>query len=170
MIFFFQEERMMRRLKMLGKLVIVSSVFLIMNTYAATSTSTPVGYWKTIDDITGKPKSIIKISESQNHTLQGQIVKLFAAPSKIKQLVCVSCNGDKHNQPILGMVILSNLKSMDKNWDKGNILDPQNGKTYNCSAKLADNGKKLDVRGYIGMPLLGRSQTWERVDLMSEQG
>jgi uncharacterized protein (DUF2147 family) len=155
----------MKCIQKIGKLIIVTSVFFITNTYAENS---PVGYWKTIDDITGKPKSIVKIYRNQDQTLAGQVVKLYPSSDKEKHTVCIACSGNKHNQPIVGMVILSGLKSSSAQWGDGNILDPHNGKTYNCSAKLAENGKRLTVRGYIGLPLLGRSQTWERVDLMSE--
>lgn len=152
--------------KVISKVIAIISGFVLANTYAGNTTS-PVGYWKTIDDISGKPKSIIKIYEDDKHSLTGQVVKIFAMAGKEPNIKCKACEGENHDKPIVGMVILSGLKAKETQWKDGHILDPQNGKTYNCSAKLADNGKKLDVRGYIGMHLLGRSQTWERVDLMS---
>lgn len=141
--------------------------FLTANAFALTPSTSPVGYWKTIDDVTHKPKSIVRIWEDQNHILMGQVVKIFPSPGKDQAELCAACKGDKHNQPIVGMVILSGLKANEHQWNSGEILDPENGKTYSCAAKLAQNGKQLNVRGYIGLPLLGRSQTWERVDLMS---
>jgi uncharacterized protein (DUF2147 family) len=150
----------MKPTKFFTKSIAIISAFYLATSYAAS----PIGYWKTIDDVSGQPKSIVKISENQDHLLMGQVVKIFPSPGKDENEVCEACKGDKHNQPIVGMVILTGLKAGEKNWDEGKILDPQNGKTYSCSAKLADNGNKLDVRGYIGLPLLGRSQTWERVE------
>jgi uncharacterized protein (DUF2147 family) len=118
------------------------------------STQSPVGYWRTIDNTTGKPKTIIKIWQTEDRTLKGKVVKIFSE------------NLD-HKQPNVGTVILTGLKSSHRHWSNGKILDSENGKTYDCYAKLADNGRRLNVKGYIGLPLLGHSQTWERIDLMS---
>lgn len=139
----------------------------VATTSFATPTDSPVGYWKTIDDITGKPKSIVKIWRNQDADLMAKIVKIFPDTKVTQEKICTACQGDKHNQPIVGMVILSGLKSNSNRWTQGHILDPENGKTYKCTARLIENGKKLNVHGYLGLPLFGRLQTWERVDLMS---
>lgn len=128
----------------------------------AMDANSPVGYWKTIDDVTGKQKSIIQISEAPNHTLMGRVIKIFPKPGEDQHKVCAVCKGDKHNQPIVGMVVLSGLKKHDGMWDGGQILDPANGKFYDCTLKFSDNIDRLNVRGYIGIPLLGRSQVWIR--------
>ena len=134
-----------------------------ITTYAATNS--PVGTWQTIDDVSGKPKALIQIQLAQDNSLIGKVIKVFPQPSKEMHEVCEKCKGEKHNQPIVGMSVLSGLKATDKNqWGKGEILDPANGKTYHCTARLSDKGDKLNVRGYIGMPLLGRSQTWMRIE------
>lgn len=127
----------------------------------------PVGYWKTIDDITGEAKSIVQIWKTEENVLMGKVIKLFSREEEGKDKVCTKCKGEQHNQPIVGMVIVSDLKAKEKHWTNGKILDPENGKTYKCAVRTMENGKKLHVRGYTGLPLLGRSQTWERVDLMS---
>lgn len=127
----------------------------------------PIGYWKTIDDTTGKPKSIVQIWKTQDNVLMGKVIKLFSAEKRNPDVVCSECKGDKHNQPVVGMVIISGLQAKETSWESGEILDPENGKTYSCALKTLENGKRLQVRGYIGLPLLGRSQTWERIDLMS---
>ncbi len=146
------------------KLVIGLTGLVFANVYADSSVSSPAGYWKTIDDISGKPKSIVHIWEDKNHSLVGQVVKIYPSPGKDEHELCVACKGESHDKPIVGLVIMSGLTAKENQWGSGEILDPQNGKTYNCSARLAENGSKLNVRGYIGLPLLGRSQTWERVD------
>ena len=66
------------------------------------------------------------------------------------------------NAPVIGLVILSGLKKEGTEYSGGQILDPDNGKVYSSKAQLTDSGKKLNVRGYIGAPMLGRSQIWER--------
>lgn len=126
----------------------------------------PIGYWKTIDDATGQAKSIVQIWKTDENVLMGKVIKIFAKDGNTKK-VCSKCKGDLRNQPIVGMVIVSGLKSKEKQWTHGKILDPENGKTYSCAIRTLENGKRLNVRGYTGWPFLGRSQTWERVDLMS---
>ena len=125
--------------------------------------SSPVGLWKNIDDVSGKPKALIRITEA-NGTLSGQIEKLFREPNEEQNPKCDKCDGARKDQPILGMTILSGLKKDGDEYDGGEILDPNNGKVYKSKLHLTDGGKKLSVRGYIGVPMLGRSQVWVRQD------
>lgn len=129
----------------------------------ALQTDSPVGYWKTIDDVTGQPKSIVQIYTTRDQTLNGRVIKLFPKPGEDPNRVCVACKGEKHNQKIAGMVVMEGMKADGDQWDGGQILDPKNGKTYRCLLKLTDHGAKLQVRGYIGISLLGRTQVWERI-------
>jgi uncharacterized protein (DUF2147 family) len=121
----------------------------------------PVGLWKTIDDETGKPKSLVRITET-NGELSGKIEKLFREPSEEQNPKCVKCEGVNKDQPIIGMTILSGLKKDGDSYGGGQVIDPGKGKTYRAKVTLTDSGKKLDMRGYIGTPLLGRTQTWVR--------
>jgi uncharacterized protein (DUF2147 family) len=125
----------------------------------------PIGTWKTIDDVTGEPKAIVKIWQAANQTLVGRIEKVFPKAGNLEALeICKACIGERHNKPIVGMVILWGLKQQkQKEWSGGEILDPKNGKTYHSIIRLTANDQKLNVRGYIGMPLFGRSQTWLRI-------
>lgn len=123
--------------------------------------ASPVGLWKNIDDVTGKPKALIRITET-NGVLQGQIEKLFRAPNEEQNPKCEKCSDARKNQPIIGMVFMSGLKKDGDEFEGGEILDPDNGKVYRSKMHLTDGGKKLSVRGYIGMPMLGRTQTWVR--------
>ena len=142
------------------------SLVFFQSTYA--QALSPVGIWKTIDDVTGAPKAIVKISQTDDHTLVGQIEKVFPKDDGEQTLkVCKACTGERHNKPIIGMMILWGLKqniAKQKEWLGGEILDPKNGKTYHSIIRLTDNDQKLNVRGYIGMPLFGRTQTWLRVN------
>jgi uncharacterized protein (DUF2147 family) len=128
---------------------------------AAHAQQSPVGLWKNIDDESGKPKALIRITES-NGVLSGKIEKLFQQPNEDQNPKCDKCEGPLKNQPVIGMTILSNMKRDGDEYDGGNILDPNNGKVYKSTLELKDSGKKLSVRGYIGIPLLGRSQVWIR--------
>src|SRR6185312_17413619 len=89
------------------------------------STTSPVGYWKTIDDITGKPKSIVQVWRNQDAILMAKIVKIFPDTQAAQEKICTACQGNQHNQPIVGMVILSGLKSNENQWAQGHILDPE---------------------------------------------
>ena len=125
--------------------------------------ASPVGLWKNIDDVSGKPKALIRITES-NGALQGQIEKLFRAPNEEQNPKCDKCEGARKDAPVLGLVIMSGLKKDGSEYTGGEILDPDNGKVYRSKLTLVDGGKKLNVRGYIGVPMFGRSQTWVRQD------
>ena len=118
-----------------------------------------VGKWKTIDDETGNAKSIVEIYEEDGKYF-GKIVEILVLDKK--DSVCTLCEGDKKDQPILGMVILTDLEKDDDEWNDGKILDPNNGETYSCYISLESNDK-LKVRGYIGFSLLGRTQYWHKV-------
>jgi len=76
--------------------------------------------------------------------------------------VCAKCSDERRDQPVVGMEILRHLRPDGDEWSGGEILDPENGKTYRAKLKLADGGQTLVVRGYIGISLFGRSQTWIR--------
>lgn len=126
---------------------------------------TPVGLWKTIDDGTKKEKSLVRISESGG-VLTGKVEKILDPEAK-PNAVCEKCSDDRKNQPIVGLTIIRNVKKNGDDaalWDGGDILDPNNGKVYRVRMKPVDGGRRLEVRGYVGAPLLGRTQVWQRVE------
>lgn len=121
-----------------------------------------VGKWRTIDDETGKERSIVELRQV-NGELQGRILNIFLRPDEKPDPLCEACDGARKNQPVIGMTFLWGLKPDGNDaWAGGAILDPKNGKIYNAKASLAEGGKALRVRGFIGTPLLGRTQTWLR--------
>ena len=124
----------------------------------AQSADSPAGLWKTIDDQTKEPKALIRIAE-QNGVLTGRIERILAGRP---DAVCEQCADERKGRPVQGMTILSGLRKEGDEWAGGEILDPGNGKTYRARVKLVDGGRRLDVRGYIGTPRFGRSQTWVR--------
>ena len=128
----------------------------------AFAAESPAGRWQTIDDETGKPKSIVEIQQAADGSLTGKVVEILHSEHGPNPL-CDECEGERKNQPITGMTILWDLKpDGEQVWSNGTILDPANGKTYRSKATLLDGGDKLEVRGYIGIEALGRSQTWVR--------
>lgn len=121
-----------------------------------------VGKWKTIDDDTNKPKSIVEIYE-ENNQLSAKVESLFPDPTKEPNPKCDKCVGEKKDKPVIGMQIMWGLnKDSETKYSGGDIMDPNNGKTYSCKLELIENGAKLKVRGFIGFSLLGRTQIWER--------
>ena len=123
--------------------------------------ASPVGLWKTIDDASGKPTALIRITDNQGE-LQGKIEKLFRSPEEDQNPKCSLCQDARKDQPMIGMTILTGLRKHGDEYSGGEILDPNNGKVYKSKLHLTDGGKKLSVRGYIGVPMLGRSQVWVR--------
>lgn len=147
------------------------SFLILVSNIAFAAMNTPVGWWKTIDDETGKVKAIVQITESKNKTLVGKIIKIYPRPGYDQNEICNACEGERHNKPIVGMVFLEKLnRSADtaNAWTNGQILDPKNGKVYHCNVSLSENGENLNVRGYLGLPLFGRTQTWIRVNNLNE--
>jgi len=129
----------------------------------ALAQATPVGLWKTIDDDGKTAKSQVRISE-QGGTLVGSIDKVLA-PAAAADARCDKCSDDRKGQPLVGLQIIRGVKAEgDGVWAGGEILDPSNGKTYRTRLKPVDGGNKLEVRGYIGAPLFGRTQTWVRIE------
>ena len=130
----------------------------------AMAQNTPVGLWRTIDDDGKTEKSTVRITAAGG-VLTGK-VEHITDPAKASEK-CVKCEDDRKDQPIVGMVIISGAKQdaeeTDK-WTGGMILDPAKGSTYKLILKTTDGGKKLDVRGYIGSPMFGRTQTWIRAE------
>ena len=131
----------------------------------ALAQATPVGLWKTIDDETGKEKSLVRVVQADG-VISGTVEKALN-PDPAASRTCNLCTDDRKDQVIVGMEIIRGVtKSVatDGIWDGGEILDPQKGKTYRVRLSPIDGGAKLEVRGYVGMPLLGRTQTWLRVE------
>ena len=124
----------------------------------------PVGLWRTIDDETKQPKAEIRISLNSAGVLSGVVERsLLSTPSP--EPLCNLCTDDRKGKPKIGLEIIRGGQQSDGKavWEGGKILDPENGKNYSLRLTPIDGGKKLEVRGYIGAPLLGRTQTWIRV-------
>jgi uncharacterized protein (DUF2147 family) len=126
---------------------------------AATGADSPIGLWKTVDDKTGEPRAIVRIYE-QDGRLFGKIESSFTPDAEHR--VCAVCGDERKNHPILGLVIIRNMKHTDDEYSGGDILDPDTGSIYHCKMHV-EGGTRLVVRGYIGFSLLGRNQTWQRV-------
>ncbi len=138
--------------------LLVAPFLLLALTASAQSEIT--GQWKTIDDDTGRETSIVEIFE-RNNKMYGKIVKIFPGPKDQKDPVCEKCDKDdpRYGKKVMGMEIILNLKKDGDEYSDGTVLDPKNGKVYDCKAWI--EGSDLKIRGYLG-PFF-RTQTWKKV-------
>jgi len=146
------------------KTFVSAAAFLLLSAvagFASADVNSPTGLWKTIDDKTGKERSLVRITET-NGVFEGRVEKIYDQPGDDPQHLCKECEGERKDKPIIGMTILWGLKKDGEQYAGGEILDPKNGSIYRAKMKLLDGGKKLEVRGFIGVSLFGRSQTWLR--------
>jgi uncharacterized protein (DUF2147 family) len=139
------------------KKIIIS--FIVLFTITSSFAQTVVGKWKTIDDESGKAKSILEIYEKSGK-IYGKVIDILDLEHKND--VCKLCSGEDKNKPIMGMTVIKGLTKDEQEYNNGKILDPQNGKLYKCYITL-ESKDKLKVRGYIGISLFGRTQNWYRV-------
>jgi uncharacterized protein (DUF2147 family) len=138
------------------KQIIIIAILLL---FQISFSQTIFGKWKTIDDETGKEKGIVEIFEKSGK-VYGKIIEILDKEHRNHK--CEKCEGEDKNKSILGLIIIKGLTRNGDYYDGGKVLDPKNGKKYHC--KITLEGKdKLVVRGYIGIPLFGRSQTWIRL-------
>jgi uncharacterized protein (DUF2147 family) len=125
----------------------------------------PAGLWQEYDDKTGKVEALIRVEQAADGTYQGTIVKLVAEVVGSASRVCSGCGGSLHNQPLLGMRILTGMRRKDAHtFEGGEIVDPDDGKVYRCRMRLSEDGRTLEVTGYIGVSWLGESEIWRRAE------
>jgi len=128
-------------------------------TSQAAELQSPIGLWKTADDKTGMPRAMVRIYV-QDGKYFGRIEQSFTPGAETR--VCSVCTDERKDQPIIGLLIIRNVTLRDGEYGGGDILDPDTGSVYRCKFHLEKDGTILVVRGFIGISLLGRSQTWQR--------
>jgi len=138
------------------------SVPLLALSSLAFAQSAPVGKWTTVDDKTKKPKSVVEIYEAKDGTLAGKVVDVLSSEGGPNP-VCLKCTGANKGKPVEGMVIMWGVKKAGNAWEGGKILDPASGKVYSVKVQPTAGGQKLEVRGFMGFSMLGRTQTWNRL-------
>lgn len=148
----------MKKIKTPIRILFLTAICLLATQSFAQRTSI-FGKWKTIDDETGKKRSIVKIEERDGKAY-GTILELFREPDERQDPICVECTDHRKDQKVIGMEIITGMEKDGDEWEDGEILDPENGKTYDAKIWVEDG--KLKVRGYIAF--LYRTQTWLPVD------
>lgn len=146
---------------MMGKQLFGALILSVMSSLSFAEDIT--GMWQSIDDKTGAPKALVEIRKEANGTYAGKIVKITPRAGYTPKETCVDCPAPYTNKPILGLDVMTGLKQGEGlNYVNGRILDPNSGKIYSMKAKLSSNGKRLHLRGYVGVSALGRNQIWLR--------
>jgi len=120
------------------------------------------GLWEQVDEKSGKPESWFRIAE-KNGVYEGAIVKIFPKPGDDPNFVCAKCEGDEKGKPVLGLSLIKGMQRKGLDYENGTIMDPRDGSVYHAVMKLSPDGQTLDVRGYLGIQLFGRTQTWNRL-------
>jgi uncharacterized protein (DUF2147 family) len=138
------------------------AIALGLSSVAAMAQMTPVGLWQTISDKDGKVASEVRIVETGG-VVSGKIEKVLRPDFKADDK-CTACKDDRKDQPTIGLEILRGLKKTEGKdvWEGGTVVDPESGTIYKAKITPIEGGKKLEMRGYVGAPMFGRTQTWVR--------
>ncbi len=149
-------------MRILFSFIQIVAILLMTMQISFAANISPVGLWQSIDDKTNQPRSLIRISEHNGE--YRAVVEKGLLPTDTGDAICDKCKDERKNQPIIGMTIVKGMKQNGDKYDGGKILDPEEGKVYKCKMTLNEAGDQLEVRGYIGISLIGRSQIWTRVE------
>ena len=148
----------LQKLMIMGALVLVGAAGMPLRAAEPTA----VGLWEQVDENTGKPESWFKISE-RNGVYEGNIVKIFFKPGEDENWVCDKCEGAERGKPVLGLALIKGMQRNGLSYENGTIMDPRDGSVYRAVMKLSEDGRTLEVRGYLVFVLFGRTQTWNRL-------
>jgi uncharacterized protein (DUF2147 family) len=138
-------------------LILIAAAF--SSAARAEDLSSPEGLWTPLEN--GKPLGLVRIFE-QDGAFFGHVEP--SSPSDHSTARCWRCTGERKDQRIIGLIIMRNLKLKNGEYAGGDVLDPRSGHVYACKFHLVDGGERLRMRGYLGISLLGHSQTWVRVN------
>lgn len=124
--------------------------------------SSVLGDWQTFDATSKKPASIITLYRKGDFVF-GKVTKIYPINGAKSTDICVACHGEQHNKRILGLTVINKMICSDGRCHGGKILDPRDGKIYKSKMQIVGKGYYLNVRGYVGIPLFGKTVTWRRM-------
>ncbi|MBI1451403.1 MULTISPECIES: DUF2147 domain-containing protein [Acinetobacter] len=145
------------------KSIFTALVFSVISSLSYANDDPLVGKWKTIDDRTGYSRADVEIKKKPDGTYEGVIVETRNIPGTDKMVICSNCPGHLKDKPFLGLPFIWGFKNDPDNplsYVQGKVLDPIGGKIYKGKARLNASGKRLTIRGYVGVSVIGRSVTW----------
>jgi uncharacterized protein (DUF2147 family) len=149
---------MVRRMSRAGPLLLVLAA---LSWSPAARAQSAEGVWQQVDDGSGKVRSLVTIAE-EGGVFRGRVTRIFLEPGEDPDAVCDRCPDDRRGRPFLGLRIIDGMRREGLEYEGGEILDPESGTVYRARMTLSEDGSTLTVRGYVGVPLFGRSQTWRR--------
>jgi uncharacterized protein (DUF2147 family) len=154
------------KLSLLKLVTLAAAVSISAFAWAATSGGEPsaVGLWEQVDEKSGQAESWFRITE-KGGIYYGQIVKTFPKPGEEppEKWLCTKCEGAERNQPVMSLQLIKGMQRDGLKYENGTIMDPRDGAVYRARMELSPDGQKLEVRGYLGISLFGRSQIWNRL-------
>jgi uncharacterized protein (DUF2147 family) len=145
-------------------LAIATIASLLVSALGASAEPTAAGLWEQVDEKTGNSESWFNIIEKDG-VYTGTVVKMFQKPGDPppESLRCTKCEGAEKNAPVLGLALIKGMKRNGLKYEGGTIMDPRDGTVYRALMNVSPDGKLLEVRGYLGIAIVGRSQMWNRL-------
>ena len=145
-------------------LAIATAASLFASALGASAQPTAAGLWEQVDEKTGSSESWFNIIEKDG-VYTGTVVKMFQKPGDPppEALRCTKCEGAEKNAPVLGLALIKGMKRNGLKYEGGTIMDPRDGTVYRALLNVSPDGKQLEVRGYLGIAIVGRSQMWNRL-------
>lgn len=143
----------------MGSALVLMTLLTGMAPQADAAPASPAGNWRTFDDHTGKERGIVHIDDVGG-VVTGRVVSTVDPADASK--LCDKCDDDRRGQKLIGLEIIRGMRPDGDGWSDGRVLDPETGGIYRGKMHLEEGGQKLILRGYLGISLFGRSQTWLR--------
>src|SRR4051812_2820115 len=122
---------------------------------------TAAGLWEHSD-----PKTHVRawfLIFEQDGIYDGALVKMFVKPGANPNPICTACSGEQKDQPTIGLVMIKDMQRSGRFYENGTILDPRDGSVYHATMEVTEDGRKLKLRGYLGIPLFGQTEVWKRL-------
>jgi uncharacterized protein (DUF2147 family) len=139
----------------------LATALIVANPSSAAPQPDVTGFWES-DDSDGHPAAWFYFVE-KFQAYEGRLVKMFPKAGTPNVPNCLKCTGDQTNAPMMGLVLVKQMKRDGLRYEDGTILDPRNGSVYHAQMEISEDGQQLSVRGYIGVSLLGQTQVWTRL-------